>query len=549
MPHDVAAGARRRDAGILAIGLIAIAVCYGPTLLAHVQRGVVRGVVNDDAREWIAPFVRGPNGSPFHGDLLQDYAAALTPPGVWVFYTLAARVADPLFVSSVLQYALYGLFLVAMGSAAARFGGVLAGLAAVALCLSGEIFLDRIAGGLARSFGFPILACGLAALLHGRLRWLAAVVAVGALFYAPPALLLGVTLALVALVAPQRWRGDLAAWSWPRRLLLVGATAFVGGLGQLPTAIAAVPYGARLAPADVADYSEVGPQGRFSREDAFPTQPYSVAVADDVARFLYGSSDRDRQAPQAALAAIAALAALLLLGRREPAALRLVVFVLVAVAGYQAAVQCAPWLYLPQRYVRYPLPVAFVLVVVAVPSLLVRRARNPTLPALLAAAGLALWMGFGPHGSATAGLNTATQRTPLLDYLAALPEDVLIAGWPSAMDGVPLLAHRSAFLTQENALAFQRGYVEQTRVRMGALIAAYFATDAAPLRALHEQFGVTHLVFDTRHYDGPPPLSYLPFTPLIAEQMRDKRPGDYLLPQLRELAVFSDGTVAVLDLR
>jgi hypothetical protein len=48
------------------------------------------------------------------------------------------------------------------------------------------------------------------------------------------------------------------------------------------------------------------------------------------------------------------------------------------------------------------------------------------------------------------------------------------------------------------------------RARMRALIAAYYASDPEPLRALRQRHRVTHLIVDRRHFDEPPPY-FAPF--------------------------------------
>jgi len=536
---------RRRDALLLALGILALAACYGPTLVAHVRHGVVDGIINDDSRQWISPFL-DPPGTPFREDVLQAYQLALTPPVMQLLYRAPF---DPLLVCRVVPYAFLAVFLVGMGLAAARFGGVLAALAALALSLAWPIFLSRMAGGLARGFAFPLLACGVAALVHGRLRWLAAITVLGAASYAPVSPMLGVPLALVAVVFPPTWRGDVRGWSPTRRILLVASTAALSLLVQLPTLIATRPYGASIRPADVGEFPEAGIGGRDSREDAMPFPPLREALLTTVMREYGAPIDPQwlsiRLFGGAALLVIALLAG----GRGEPAVPRLLAFALCALVSYLVAARCAPWLYLPERYIRYPLWVAAVLALVAAPALLLRRLRPPWLGGAVAAAGLGVWLVWGPHGNPDAGLNTSTTRTPLLEFLAALPPDTLLAGWPPAMDSVPLLTRRRALVTQENSNAFHVDYTLMMRARTEALIAAYLATDAAPLRALRDRYGVTHLIFDARDFAARPPSYFHPFDAQIVALTRDRSPDAFLLPHLSDQAVFRYGDVRVLDLR
>ena len=62
-------------------------------------------------------------------------------------------------------------------------------------------------------------------------------------------------------------------------------------------------------------------------------------------------------------------------------------------------------------------------------------------------------------------------------------------------------------------MPFHLRYTELMRERTRALIAAYFASDPAPLRELHRGYGVTHLLVDRSHFASVPPY----FAPFDAE--------------------------------
>jgi hypothetical protein len=551
MIDQAAAGSWRRGAAILAGGLLALALCYGPALVAHVRLAAVEGWVNDDSRVWVVPYLRQYDPTLLRNDLLQDYARACVGIGYRSLFELGARLADPFLVGAFVTYSLYLVSLLAMGLAASRFGGVVAALAAVALCLGTSLFLGRLAGATPRAFAFPIVACGAAALAYGRLRALAAVVVVGAPFYAPAAFPLGVTLAVVALGLGPHWRGDLAAWSLRRRVALVALTGAVAAALVAPTALATRPYGPYITPSDLAAYPEAGPGGRFISGDGAPYLGLMAALRIEVLRGVGAarSADWTPAATLLTLTIVLAMAVVLALGRRDPAVGRLAAFAAVVLVGYHAAAYWAPWIYLPERYVRYPVPVLGVLLLVAAPSLLARRAGRPVAAAWLGGAVLALWLLLGPRGSAGVGLNVPPQRDGFEDYLAGLPPDAVIAGWPSDLNNVPLRAHRSVLLTAEHHLPFQTLYADEMRRRFAALLDAYLATEVGPLERLRARYGVTHLVFDLRHFADAPPRYFDPFDAVVAARL-DATPREaFLLPTLRDRAAFTSGPMVVIDLR
>ncbi|MEE8156492.1 MAG: hypothetical protein V3T53_16170 [Phycisphaerales bacterium] len=52
------------------------------------------------------------------------------------------------------------------------------------------------------------------------------------------------------------------------------------------------------------------------------------------------------------------------------------------------------------------------------------------------------------------------------------------------------------------------GYTLEMRRRMTAIICAYFASGPGPLMKLRDEFGVTHLIVDRRHYQKGANLSF-----------------------------------------
>ncbi|MGH7321030.1 MAG: hypothetical protein ACRELA_15575, partial [Candidatus Rokuibacteriota bacterium] len=182
-----------------AFALAALVLMYGPFLAAHIRNSADPFLFNDDARQFVVPFVVPGSASAYY----LTYLSA----GYQVLYRLGALVVDPIALSKILPYPLLLVVLGGVAIAAARLGGVAAGFAAVALSLSTSLFLDRIAGGIPRAFGFPCLAGAAVALVAGRAGWLAALVVLSAAFYPSAAVVTGAALALVTLGLPARDRG------------------------------------------------------------------------------------------------------------------------------------------------------------------------------------------------------------------------------------------------------------------------------------------------------------------------------------------------------
>jgi hypothetical protein len=134
--------------------------------------------------------------------------------------------------------------------------------------------------------------------------------------------------------------------------------------------------------------------------------------------------------------------------------------------------------------------------------------------------------------------------------LRKLPKSAVVAGWPKGiMDNVPLVTLRTAFLTYETHVPYHTKMTELMRERMRALIEAYFARDPAPLRRLRDEFSVSHLLVDLRHFDGDAPGYFVPFA-REASGLRRKARGDFeVLRAMERAVVFRSGDRALLELR
>ena len=90
------------------------------------------------------------------------------------------------------------------------------------------------------------------------------------------------------------------------------------------------------------------------------------------------------------------------------------------------------------------------------------------------------------------------------------------------------------------------------RGRMDAIFEAYLSTDTAPLRRLREEFGVTHLLVETRDFTDPkhPPEYFAPWRSRISRRLAEIKGKEYLMNRsLQEkAAVYNQNGFILLDL-
>lgn len=564
-------GARPWLMALLAVA--SLAALFGPGLAEHLRNSADPLIFADDVRQHVFAFYPFYDSSLFAGDFLAKHALALSPLGHRLVYIGAAAWLDPAATSKVLPYVQYAALLVMLALAAYRLGGWAVMWATLALVLSSGIFLDRMVGGVARSWAFPLAAGAALALVWGRVYWLGAVTVLGALFYPSVAAICGLTMVAWLWLLPSSWRGQAHDWGWLKRLLAPAAIAGLCLLALLPMALELRQYGPRLGPADVADYPELGTGGRYGADDRSPYPAVYIAAADAFGRALLGGEDGPLPSARewfnrgsvysrpatALIVAVGVVAVVLLAGlalavRHRPEAGRLLAMLAAALAGYVMACLLAPHLFLPQRYLIYAIPVLTVLAFpVAVAALVGRWAKPGWLkPAAVIAATVAVLLLIGGQGSGKTGLSICIDpNATIYKRIAALPPDALLAGWPSGViDNVPYFARRRALLTFETHQAFSKGFADQARGRMRAIIAAYFATEPGPLKKLRDDFGVDYLIVDGRDFGPNPPQYFKPFNDEARRAhavMRLK--GSEVLRRVGGDVKDWSGGIAILDLR
>ncbi len=541
------------------MALLSLAAIDVPSLVEHLRLVADPLVFNDDTRIQIWPFLRDYDPALFRDDYIADYTSrTLVPFGFASLYRALALLFDPRAVATVLPYLTLLATVAAIAASAARLAGPAAGLAAALLCLSADIFLNRMMGGLPRAFGYPLVALVMLGLIHGRPLWIAAATIGGGALYYVAGLLGGLSLAALLFVVPSSWRGQAAAWPMPRRAALLALTGLATLALALPGALGAAEYGPMVTMAQADAYPEAGVGGRWGPESL----PIAMNIAVESTRWavlgLIGGKPVHALAPVLLFSAIAAAVAAVIFGVvagvRETPLRRLLILPALAGGAYYAAAAAAPYLYLPQRYLVYVVPPLMVLLLPVGLAALAHRARLGDPGSALRAAViflpcLALALTLGGRDIRNGLIEVPRDDAPLYRFIADLPPASLIAGWPQGLiDNVPILTGRPVLVNFEGHQAFHSQYILEMRRRTNALIDALYAAGPEPLVRLREAYGVTHLVVDTDLYRAAPPAYFKPFDARITAAARALTGPSAAVSAIEAAGVFRHGNIAVLDL-
>ena len=558
----------------LAFLVIMLGVLFGPSLLAHIHNGMNPYIINDDARPQIPPFFHfepGNNRAPDYAD--RYYLGALYPPGYNALYKTLVQIIPAKSLSKLLLYVLYGIMICALVGASWKLGGATTALATCLLVLSSPIFFDRMAGGLPRSFGYPLLAMALWALTSGRVWWLAGVTVLGSLFYPVSSVIAGLSLAVWLLVIPTAHRGKVAAWPLVKRLLVLAVTASLCASFTIPQLLEESQYGERVPGDDPVNFPQTQPGGRVIG----PEQ--EGAHSNIVREVLYKSfaTVAGRGDPfipiiktwmfhKAAIyigvfviiACIIFPGCLVMVWRQKYApAIRVMAFPLSVLVAHSASVIFSPHLYFPDRYMLYTIPLLFTLLLPVSAGALAMKLPLPAAGLRWARWGAVLGivavilLGFGGKINPRQGYTVNTSSgAEIYTFIETLPEDSLLAGWPRGfMDNITYMTGRDVLVTYETHQVLHINYMQTLGQRVKAVMDAYYATSLEDVLKLRDEMKVDYLIVNLQHFTMMPRY-FQPYDDYLKQKllaiMERKQP--FILPTLKDQTIFAKDNLFIINL-
>jgi hypothetical protein len=533
-----------------------------------------------DAAQYIPPFFKFDPNDPIPTTYIKEYYLDAVCPLLykWLF-TVGAQCCDLRYFQVGMMYLAYAIFVGVIGHLGWVLGGAPLCFAVLAFTFTARIFIGMgFIGGAARMYAYPLISLVLYSLIRDRPKLLAVTVVLGGLLYPLTAIIGGLCLTTWLFLRPLSGQGVVSRWGPSRRLLTVALTGFLTMAGSLPLLLESAPYGRRLVEADIAMYPEAGPDGNYRPFDQLPYKLFGNEWISYYIGPIYGHGDPivpwfnvykrlDSLNLFFVTAATGIIVLVVILGgikrllREDPSGSgsRLIGFFAVCGLLHVIAWIASPYLYIPTRYFMFSLP--FLITLIFPWSLYLLSER---VPRLAASPGLrdAVFLGiifvyliaFGGRGNVVySASNLGRPAERLLDAIAGLPKNVLIAGWPvGELQKVEYATRRNVFLTQDVHQVLHLNFVKTLRQRMDAMFEAYLSTDATPLYRLRQEFGVTHLLIETRHFSDPehPPEYFAPWRARIPSRLTAIKGNEYLMnePLHQRTAIFNQDGIILLDL-
>ncbi len=476
-------------------------------------------------------------------------------------------------------YLAYAVFIGVMGRLGWLLGGAALSFAVIALTVTAWIFIGMgFTGGAPRMYAYPLISLILYSLIRSRPYLLAVTAILGGLLYPIVAVIGGLCLASWLLLRPL-WRTSVVShWGLSRRLAIVVLTGFLTVAALLPLMLGSAPYGRRVVEADIAVYPEAGPDGNYRPYDQLPYKLFGNEWMTYLVGPLYSHGDPivpglnvHKQLDHMALPIVLAVMGVIVLGvifcgmksiLKEDyggSGIRLSSFFVVCGVLHVIAWLASPYLYIPTRYFMFSLPFVITLIfpwsiytlLKQVPQLQSsRKLRNAAFLGIICI----YLMAFGGRGNVEFTASSVEKPAqPLFDAIAALPKDVVIAGWPvGQLRKVEYVTRRNAFFTGDVHQVLHVSFIETMRKRMNALFEAYFSTDAAPLHRLRQEFGVTHFLVETRDFTDPKhaPEYFSPWRARIQPRLAEIKGKEFLMNGSlhKKAAIFNQNGFILLDL-
>lgn len=208
------------------------------------------------------------------------------------------------------------------------------------------------------------------------------------------------------------------------------------------------------------------------------------------------------------LVILGALLATQLLRRRQILPNELLVFLLSIFTVYFLSRPLAFHLYLPDRHLRAPMAIFFIVAfsVGIWRAFTLNQAAKPHAQ-LWALGGLFLLGGLICAGSGTGLEGSAnfnyldTKKGMLSSWLRQnTAEDVVVAGFPTQMDPVPLFAIRKAYASSETWHPFYPGYNTEIKRRLEISLRAHYAPDLEQLWLILSKEKIDYFAFERARF-------------------------------------------------
>ncbi len=486
---------------VAAIGLGVGIYAYYPSIVNHY-------VVADDLRitsYWVEQFR---DHELFSNDLLTDYAKFHEPWGFYMLYYFVPWIMDPILFGNILTVILLAVCAVYLYKLGKELNGTFAGLITSVTFLVTPLYVGRMAGGMPRSFGYPLLIMFLYYFIKKEYFPTIVILILQCLYYPMIFLISIITYALAFLKFDWKSKKFIDLSSAKLKSFVIAVVA-CGILLAAKYIFVQNPYFAK--PVTLKEminqpeyYTGVG------RWYLLPIEPVIGVVEENV---VYSNNIYTAFMQQAAkihwgtlpfkargILFIALVYLLIEVMRKKVKFPREFVLIMISsIFLYELAVYLLLKLYWPSKYLRYSASLIGLLVFTSVIAAVINYLRPKWLKLLVQAGVLALLLFHLSFDYGKYFINE-TQNRPLYDYLSTLPKSALIAAHPEVADNIPLFSKRKVLVSYETSNPLYKKYWDEIKERTYNFFNAYYSDNPAVVYVFLEKYNIDYLVVKKEHF-------------------------------------------------
>ncbi len=539
------------------------------------------GWTTDDALQQSYPLHEVTHPGLFSGDLVTDVMRGyLAPAHYWLSYAITLLTRDPIMTGHWVMLIQVLLTVGFLFAAVRAVSGTAAALVAVTWLLHSRNLMQRLTGGLPRGWSAPVFALFLYFAFKGNHRAVLLTILAGCLLNPPATLVVALTYGL----------------------LLIWRTAFLSGVdravykNRLINYILLAPFFAIVTlavvhrPAHVGQmvsYSEAAKMPEFSRPHGrFPFIPFNSAGSEIrvvgleafVGRFHTPHPTFKQMLPYLVVGTLLVFTVTGLIRRRVAIPAEVLLFGCSALIVYFLSRQLAFWLYVPNRHLQIPLAMFFIVAFTVGGWRAFHRGTGTTediegglkdtrlkwaWPSVLSlvCVGVFVFAGSGKGLSGTLNFNyPSDKKGHVFAWLRAnTPEEAVVAGHPTHIDGVQLFGMRKAYVTTETTHPFYTRYYAEMKRRNEIVLRAHYSATLEELLSLLEPEGIDYFVFKRGDFYPQvlPELTFFPPFEALMKELTSRAPENYAYRNLPErvdlqnypFMPFKDRLSAVIDVK
>ena len=341
---------------VLRRSLLVISFFYLLLVAIHFNYGWIHSTfvehsINNDERMAVSTVIPYREKRLQGDSLLKLSREIYMPLGYKAVYYLTATFIHPRDAAEVFTVISLALFHLLIGYYALKTQGLVSALVAMTLSLCSYKIVSEGAGGLPRTFAWPVLALGYIAIFYSRPLLIIFSVVAAVLFYPTVALVVAVS-AIFTLLAPKSLGGIFPNWSIKKKgqyiFLLCFLLGVIGSVQSFPLL-----ESGGMPTLSVEDYPETGPGGR----NYFPVDKGFWEMANTFKHELYFRPKENLLGNDlsANIIAVLIVSGFCLSLFFNNGARRALIFIVALFVLHQLSAVFLPSLYFPNRYRRYPM--------------------------------------------------------------------------------------------------------------------------------------------------------------------------------------------------